>query len=71
MKLGKLFVEIGIAFILIGILAIFMGKAHIRLFHLPGDIVIKKDGLTIYIPITTSILLSLLLTLVLSLLSKK
>jgi hypothetical protein len=41
-----------------------MGGAVPPLGHLPGDIVIRRDGMVIYIPITTMILLSLLFTLV-------
>lgn len=36
--------------------------------HLPGDIRIENDGTRIYIPITTSIVLSILLSALLSLL---
>lgn len=37
---------------------------------LPGDIVIKKKGMTIYFPIATSLLLSFVLSLILSLVFK-
>ncbi|MBE3574112.1 MAG: DUF2905 family protein [Firmicutes bacterium] len=39
-------------------------------FHLPGDVVIHKGSFTFFLPITTSILLSLLLTLILWLLRR-
>jgi hypothetical protein len=42
-----------------------------KIGRLPGDIYIKRDHFTFYFPLTTSILLSVLLTLVLSLLSRK
>lgn len=32
--------------------------------HLPGDITIRRGGFTLYIPLTTGLLLSLLVTLV-------
>jgi len=35
--------------------------------RLPGDILIRRDGMVIYFPIVTSIVLSLVLTLLLSL----
>lgn len=38
-----------------------------RLGRLPGDINIQRDNWSVYIPITTCILLSILLTLILSL----
>lgn len=40
-------------------------------FHLPGDITIKSGGVTVYIPIATSIIVSVVLTLVLNLLFRQ
>jgi hypothetical protein len=37
---------------------------HLRLGRLPGDIVIEKENVKVYIPITTGILLSLFLSLI-------
>jgi hypothetical protein len=34
--------------------------------HLPGDFVVRRGGVTIYIPLATSLILSVALTLVLS-----
>jgi hypothetical protein len=39
--------------------------------QLPGDLLIKKAGLTIYVPITSSVLISVGLSFLLSLVSKK
>ena len=38
--------------------------------RLPGDIVIQRDGLTIYIPITTMFIVSILLSVVLSVIGR-
>ena len=38
--------------------------------RLPGDIVIDREGFVLYLPITTSILVSLLLSLILWLVSR-
>jgi hypothetical protein len=38
---------------------------------LPGDLLIKKQGLTIYVPLTSSILIGIVLSFFLSLFSKK
>ncbi len=40
-----------------------------RGWRLPGDLVLRRDGVTIYLPIATSILLSLLLTALLTLIA--
>ncbi|MBU6383592.1 MAG: DUF2905 family protein [Verrucomicrobia bacterium] len=38
---------------------------------LPGDIIIKKGSLTLYLPVTSSVLVSAALSIVLSLFSRK
>lgn len=56
MNFGKIFIGIGIVFILIGLFVQFIGK-------LPGDIVIKRGNTTVYFPIVTSIVVSIILSL--------
>ncbi|SHK13569.1 DUF2905 domain-containing protein [Thermocrinis minervae] len=69
-EMGKLLILFGSLLILVGLLLTLSEKIPF-IGKLPGDIVIKKDGLTVYIPIATSILLSLLLTLLLNLLFRR
>jgi hypothetical protein len=38
--------------------------------RLPGDIVIKRDGFTLYVPLGLTIVLSLVLTIVLNVISR-
>ncbi len=67
--LSKIFIVIGILFILSGIL---IKYAKIFPFgHLPGDIYIQKDNFSFYFPIATSILLSIILSLILFFVYKK
>jgi len=61
--------------IILGIVLIILGLAwpwlsRLGLGRLPGDIVIERDHYRLYIPITSSILVSLVLTLVLLLFRK-
>lgn len=63
-SLGKVIAGIGVFLILLGLTLMLFGK---YLGKLPGDIVYKRDGLEIYFPITTSILISLLLSVILNL----
>jgi hypothetical protein len=58
-----------VAFIAVVVLLTF-ASVRFGLGRLPGDIVIDRDGLVIYLPITTSILVSLLLSLILWLVSR-
>jgi DUF2905 family protein len=71
-QMGKLFILMGAVFIGVGLLLTLVSQfSSLKIGRLPGDIYIKKDHFTLYFPLTTSILLSLLLTLVLSFLSRK
>jgi Protein of unknown function (DUF2905) len=58
-----------VAFIAVVGLLTFAG-VRFGLGRLPGDIVIDRDGFVLYLPITTSILVSLLLSLILWLVSR-
>ncbi len=60
--MAKIFIFIGIVFILIGLILYFF--KDFPLFHLPGDIVIKKENFTFYFPITSSILLSVIFSVI-------
>lgn len=57
MEFSKVFIVLGILFLIIGLFMQFIGK-------LPGDIVIKKGNTTFYFPIVTSIVISVILSLV-------
>ncbi len=71
MSLGRLLIIAGIILIALGLI---LSYAHLfsflRLGRLPGDIVIKRENFSFYFPITTCIILSLLLTLLFYLLRK-
>lgn len=64
----RILVGIGIILIIAGLAWPLIQK--IGLGHLPGDIFYKRDNFRFYFPITTSIILSLILTLILWLLRK-
>lgn len=64
-SLGRLLIYIGIITVLIG--GFFVLLAKVPWFgRLPGDIVYRREGLTVYVPIATMILVSLVLTLLLN-----
>lgn len=62
-ELGKLLVGAGIVLALVG-LFLWKLSGRIPLGRLPGDFYIQKPGFSFYFPLTTCILLSLILTLV-------
>ena len=69
--------SLGKALVLFGVVLIVVG-ALIQIFHkipwlgrLPGDIYIKKENMSFYFPLATSLLISLILTLLLNLFGRK
>jgi uncharacterized protein HemY len=62
---GKLLVLIGLLLVLGGILVYFFYDKLQWLGNLPGDIRLKGDNYRIFIPITTMLILSLLISIVL------
>jgi formate hydrogenlyase subunit 3/multisubunit Na+/H+ antiporter MnhD subunit len=65
----KVLIIIGILFIIAGLLLPFWHR--IGLGHLPGDIFIKRDNFTFYFPLTTCIIISIVLTLLIAWLRHK
>ena len=66
---GKLLVFAGLLIILMGLVLIFAHKIP-YIGRLPGDIVIQRKNFTFYFPLTTIILLNLLILLISYLLRK-
>lgn len=66
-EIGKWFIRIGGILVILGaFLWLFKDVPLLnKLGKLPGDIRIQNDNFTFYFPLTTSILLSLVLTLIL------
>jgi len=63
--IGKILLVVGGTTILLGLILIF--SHHIPfLGKLPGDIMVKKDGFSLYVPIVTFLLLSILLTIIIN-----
>lgn len=61
---GRLIILVAVVLLIIGAGLVLMGRLGIQLRPLPGDIVIRRPGLTIYFPIVTMIVISLILSLV-------
>ncbi len=58
---GKLIIAIGLSIIVIGAIVYFFGDKLSWFGRLPGDVRIEKENFNFYFPITTMILLSILL----------
>lgn len=69
--LAKSFFIMGVFFIAISLFFLLAQSGiDIKLKKLPGDILIKKDNFTLFFPITTSIIISAILTLIFNLLAR-
>lgn len=67
---GKYIIAIGLIISLIGFVMLLLGDKLTWLGNLPGDIKIEKKNVKIYIPITTMIIVSIVLSLMLYLIRK-
>lgn len=64
---ARVLILIGLAFIVIGGLVYLVARTGLPLGRLPGDIRIERDNFSCFLPLATSILLSIILTVVLNL----
>ena len=64
MELGRSLITIGVLLIVVGLAVTFGGRFPLRLGRLPGDIAVHGKNSSFYFPITTCILLSVLLSLI-------
>ncbi len=62
-QIGKFFILAGMVLVLAGILFLLFGRPG--LFRLPGDLVFGGRTWRVYLPITSSLILSILVTLIL------
>ena len=69
-QIGRVLIITGIILTIAGLILYFAGNRFSWLGHLPGDINIVKDNVRIFIPITTMILLSAVLSILLYLIKK-
>jgi hypothetical protein len=69
---GKLLILVGAVFVLAGLLLTFGDRISFwRFGRLPGDIVYRRGNFTFYFPLVTSIVISVILTLVFWLFSRR
>lgn len=69
-QLGKILIFCGIILVIAGLIIYFAGDKLSWLGHLPGDIRIVKENVRFYFPITTMIIISVVLSLILYIIRK-
>jgi hypothetical protein len=67
---GRLLVFLGGLLLIVGIVLIVLGKTNLPIGRLPGDIIYRGKNTTVYFPLATSILLSIVLTAVMYLIGR-
>ena len=68
--IGKMILLLGLVMAAAGLFFMLLGRTNLPLGRLPGDIVYRGKHTTFYLPLATSILVSLVLSLVLYLIGK-
>ncbi len=68
--LGKAIVGIGVTLVIVGLCLWFLGDKLTWFGHLPGDIRIERPGFRLYAPITTMIIISVVLSILLSIIAR-
>ncbi len=68
-ELARVMIIIGVVLIVIGLVMLVLPRFPF-LGRLPGDILIKKENLTFYFPLATSIVISIIISLILYLINK-
>ena len=61
---GKILIITGVLFVVAGVIVLAAGRLP-WLGRLPGDITIRRDGFTLYFPLASSLLVSIVLSLLL------
>ncbi len=69
-ELGRLLAMLGIALVVIGGIVMLLGRTGLPLGRLPGDFLYRGKNTTFYFPLTSSILLSVVLSIVLFLIGR-
>jgi hypothetical protein len=67
--IAKIIIVIGVVLVLIGLALLFVQRVPF-LGKLPGDIMIKKENFTFYFPLTTGIVISIIVSIILYLISR-
>ncbi len=61
---GKILIAVGALLLVAGVVVVLLGRLNVPVGRLPGDIVYRGTNTTVYFPIVTSIVLSIVLSLI-------
>lgn len=70
MEPGKLLVILGAMLVVAGVAVMLLGRPHLPLGRLPGDFLYRGKNTTVYFPLATSVVVSVVLSILLYVLSR-
>lgn len=68
--LGKILIVFGLVLLVLGGVFVLLGRTHLPIGRLPGDILYRGKNTTFYFPLTTSILVSVVLSIIFYVISR-
>ena len=69
-EFGRWLALVGIVLVASGLALMLVGRTHLPLGRLPGDLLYRDKNATVYFPLATSLLLSVVISLVLYLIGR-
>jgi ABC-type Na+ efflux pump permease subunit len=70
MELGKLLIVLGMALAVVGAVVMVLGQMNLPLGRLPGDFLYRGKNTTVYFPLMTSVVVSVVLSILLYVVSR-
>jgi len=69
-EMGRILVALGVTLVVIGGIVMLLGRTGVALGRLPGDFLYRGKNTTFYLPLASSILISIVLSVVLFLIGR-
>jgi Protein of unknown function (DUF2905) len=70
MDVGKLLVVVGAMLVVAGIVVMILGRMNLPLGRLPGDFLYRGKNTTVYFPLATSVVVSIVLSILVYVISR-
>ncbi|MCU1283885.1 MAG: hypothetical protein JWO13_235 [Acidobacteriales bacterium] len=68
---GKILIGLGLLITAVGLVGLFLERSNIPMGTLPGDIVYKSKDVNVYLPLTTCIVISIVISVVFWILNRR
>ncbi len=71
MRIADVVIAVGVALVVVGLVLRFAPWLVAWFGRLPGDLRFERDGLTVFVPITSMVIVSILLSVVLTIVARR